>query len=772
VAIDREATLKKAEKLLRQGKLDGAIAEYVRLVEEQPKDWNSINALGDLYVRANQIDNAVAQFTRIADYLYAEGFLPKAAAVYKKILKIKAEDEHTMLRVADIAAQQGVLVDAKTYYRQVADRRRAKGDDFGASQIVMRIGELDPADAELKIQAARAAESFNDVKRATTFLIEAADAYEKQKRVPDALAALTQAVALDPEDAALRGRLLTGLVAQRQIAQARSVARTANELVTIAETLEQEGQTSEALELLTEAVAFDSENVALRNRLMTGLIGQGRLAEAKAVARTPDELVAIAELLEREGKKREALEVLTEAAQRDPSNLPLRARLAKEWVAAGDVEQARIFLTAETVGDDPELLMMLARFELQSGRIEEGKSALNRLLALSPNRREELVFVATDLADKGQVDAAFACVDLAADAALLEQDWGGAAAALHEFVTRVPNQIPALMKLVEICVDGGLESTMHMAQAQLADAYLATGLGAEARVIAEDLVAREPWVKANIERFRRALMMLGVPDPDAVIAERLSGESPFLSTIDLEMPREERSTQTPPSPGPKVDVDVLPDLPELPPMEEPPAAAPIVPPFLDAPPPPPRPRETDEHEPITLDSVEIDLSDALTDLKPAHPLAAPGRPAPPLEEVFDEMRTKAMRESQLQAAQAQYAAAIDHATHGRLDEAIIAFETAARVPLMRFQAGTRLGRLHIARGDLPRGVEWLERAAEAPAPTVDEGHAVMFELADALERVGESARALAVLLELHADAGNYRDVSTRIDRLSKVQAGR
>jgi hypothetical protein len=29
-----------------------------------------------------------------------------------------------------------------------------------------------------------------------------------------------------------------------------------------------------------------------------------------------------------------------------------------------------------------------------------------------------------------------------------------------------------------------------------------------------------------------------------------------------------------------------------------------------------------------------------------------------------------------------------------------------------------------------------------------------------------------VLLELHADAGDYRDIAARIDRLSKLQAGR
>ena len=56
VPIDRTQALKNAEKLLRQGKLDGAIAEYLRVVEDQPRDWNARYALGDLYVRAGQPD--------------------------------------------------------------------------------------------------------------------------------------------------------------------------------------------------------------------------------------------------------------------------------------------------------------------------------------------------------------------------------------------------------------------------------------------------------------------------------------------------------------------------------------------------------------------------------------------------------------------------------------------------------------------------------------------------------------------------------------------
>src|SRR5262249_17922153 len=93
VPLDRAATLRTAEKLLRQGKLEGAIAEYRKVVEDQPRDWNSANALGDLLVRAGQIDKAVEQFVRIADSLNEEGFLSKSARLSRKIIKRKPEAE-------------------------------------------------------------------------------------------------------------------------------------------------------------------------------------------------------------------------------------------------------------------------------------------------------------------------------------------------------------------------------------------------------------------------------------------------------------------------------------------------------------------------------------------------------------------------------------------------------------------------------------------------------------------------------------------------------
>jgi hypothetical protein len=76
--------------------------------------------------------------------------------------------------------------------------------------------------------------------------------------------------------------------------------------------------------------------------------------------------------------------------------------------------------------------------------------------------------------------------------------------------------------------------------------------------------------------------------------------------------------------------------------------------------------------------------------------------------------------------------------------------------------------MYLDAGDHVHAVEWYERAVEAAAPSPMAHHAILYDLASVLEAQGESARALAVLLELQAEAGDYRDVSSRLEQL-KVQ---
>jgi tetratricopeptide (TPR) repeat protein len=635
LALDREDTLKKADKLLRQGRLDAAIAEYLRVVEDQPRDWNTANTLGDLYVRAKQADKAVAQYGRIAQHFFDDGFYPKAAALYKKILKISPDHEQSQLQLADLSAKQGLLADAKAYYQTVAARRRARGDRRGVDEIVVRLGTVDPADIDARTAAARVLAENGDKKSAA----------------------------------------------------------------------------------------------ALFRTLHADLAEKGRDAEA--------------------------LEALRESVRLNPSDAEGRAILAKVALAAGDIQAARGYLDREAAGSDPSLLMALVDIELRAGDLDQARELLPKLLALNRNLRHGVTELGWSLLSGSLPDAAFVCVDAAVDAAVAAREFDDAASMLQEFVARRSPHIPALLKLVEVCVDGGLEATMYDAQAQLADAYLAAGQGADARSIAEDLVAREPWEGAHIDRFRRALVMLRVPEPDMVIAERLSGQSPFVATDHFSGAG---PVDAPPAAQPAAGQSgkSAPATEGRSPDAKPPAAA--------------SPRHAPaESRPSTSkrSEGEIDLSGALGNPDPAS--ATPAAPRS-LDTVFKGLRKDAGRGEADQSAQ-HMKLARTYLEMGMIEEATASLEMAARSPRQRFEAASMLGRLFRDHGDVARAIEWFEHAAEAPAPGVEDGRALLYDLGVALEEAGETTRALSVFLELQAEASEYRDVADRADRLARVQAG-
>ncbi|MEN3337558.1 MAG: hypothetical protein V7647_1234 [Acidobacteriota bacterium] len=641
MALDREDTLKKAEKLLRQGRLDNAIAEYLRVVEDQPRDWNTANTLGDLYARANQPGKAVAQYARIADHFLQDGFYPKAAALYKKILKLVPDDESAQLQLADISARLGLLKDAKTYYGAVAARRRTRGDVKGAAEIVVRLGGVDPSDYKARTAAAQA-------------LAESGDA-------------------------------------------------------------------------------------------------------AAAAAKFRE---LHADLLEK-GREAEAADALREAVRLNPADVQGRALLASAALTAGDADAARGYLDRDTAGDDPALLMALAAVELKGGDVAVGRQLLQRLLLLEPGRRDDVVALGWTVHESSP-EACFACIDAAVEAAIAAAEFDRAAAVLQAFIVRVPAHIPALLRLVEVSVDGGLESAMYEAQAQLADAYLATSQGAEARVIAEDLVAREPWEAAHLERFRRALVLLRIPEPDSVIANRLSGDAPFTATDHFSDLAAWDPVIPPPDPEAAAPADeaAAMEAPAEAPRE---AAAPLG---------QPAPATATGKGGIASESADIDITSMLGDLEGEEETAPAAAAAPSgMDDVFTDFRKDAARHSAADQSAQHMKLARTYLEMGMTDEAIAALKNAARSPVQRFEAGSMLGRLYREQGDLPRAVEWLQQAVEVPAPAVEEGRALLYDLAVTLEDAGDAPRALALFLELEAEAGPYRDAAERAGRLARVQAG-
>jgi len=207
VVVDRDETLKKAEKLRKQGKFAAAIEEYVRLLEDNPDDWNPANALGDLYVKAGQADRAAEQFNRAADHLYGEGFFPRASALYKKVLKVRSNDDHALWQLADIAGGNGLLLDARSHYNRLIQDRRAAGNEQGAVDCVIRLGQLADANVEAKRLAAKALVARGETRPAARLILSVADLHTREGRLPEALEAAREAAQLDLDDAEIQEKL-------------------------------------------------------------------------------------------------------------------------------------------------------------------------------------------------------------------------------------------------------------------------------------------------------------------------------------------------------------------------------------------------------------------------------------------------------------------------------------------------------------------------------------------------------------------------------------
>jgi len=506
--IDRDAALRSADSLVRRGRLDAAIDEYVRLVKDQPQDWNTVNVLGDLYARTGDTENAIAQFTRLGDFLTAEGIFPKATAVYRKALKVKPDDQGTLLRLADVSTTQKLFADAKQYLQQLADVRRDAGDRHGLAECLVRLASFEDADVEAVLGAARAARAVNDQTAAMTLFCRGAEA------------------------------------------------------------LRSAGRDGESSDVYLEAATLD----------------------------------------------------------------------------------------CASHGDAPELLLAAAHHQLALGNEAEARRALTRLLAVAPDRGDAVVGIAHDLLDMGQTILAYGCLDVAIDAALLESRFERSAALLQDFVERT-QYVPALRKLRDVCREAGFDERRRAAHAHL---------------------------------------------------ERL-GEN-----------------------------------------EEPPA-----------------PQTIDLDAADVLAGVDIRIEAA-----PVRPGAIrQGWTAPDLEDVFGQMRAHAQGSVDVREAQGEYERAQAHLQNGRTTEAIDCLKAVARTPLLRFAACVQLGRIYREAGDAAGAAEWLLRATEAPAGAPEDALAVMYDLACALEELREPARALAVLLEIRADAADYRDVPDRIARLLDAQPG-
>jgi pilus assembly protein FimV len=121
MAYSKSKYVEAAQKLLNQGKVPQAIAEYQQILKYEPKDQVTLMTIGELYIRQGETFQAIDYFERLAQIFVGDGFLTKAIAVYKRIAKLAPEEIGPLEKLADLYVQQGVMSEARPLFLQLAE---------------------------------------------------------------------------------------------------------------------------------------------------------------------------------------------------------------------------------------------------------------------------------------------------------------------------------------------------------------------------------------------------------------------------------------------------------------------------------------------------------------------------------------------------------------------------------------------------------------------------------------------------------------------------
>src|SRR4028118_82180 len=230
MAVQRDKVIASAEKLVAKGKIEPAIKEYERLLEDNPNDVNTLNRIGDLWVRINRNDEAVKVFGKIADHYSKDGFFLKAIAIFKKINKLDPSKLDIYAKLADLYAKQGLAMEAKSQYQVLADYYIKHGDPGNALGIYRKISELDPQSinvhvklADLYSQNNQTAEALKEYDRVGRMLL-------KRGMLDEAVQVFRKALKIDPKNTELVDSLVTALLDAKDFDNARQIVDTALEV--------------------------------------------------------------------------------------------------------------------------------------------------------------------------------------------------------------------------------------------------------------------------------------------------------------------------------------------------------------------------------------------------------------------------------------------------------------------------------------------------------------------------------------------------------------
>lgn len=212
MAFDREKTLQSAQRLVGRRKYGRAIAEYQRVMEQDPNDARTLLRIGDLQARLGSHAEAVATYDRVALFYSGRGFSLKAIAVLKQIRELidrhvphlAEQYSHVSPKLAQLYAELGLVSDALATYDAVARSLQSRGRDRDAVEIIRRMIDLEEANPLPHLRLAEALCRIQRVGQAIEHFWSAAHLLRGQDRNEDALKVVERILHFQQDPAASR----------------------------------------------------------------------------------------------------------------------------------------------------------------------------------------------------------------------------------------------------------------------------------------------------------------------------------------------------------------------------------------------------------------------------------------------------------------------------------------------------------------------------------------------------------------------------------------
>jgi tetratricopeptide (TPR) repeat protein len=378
MTFDKQKVMRSAERYLMQGKIRAAIDEYVVIVQQDSKDVNTLNMLGDLYARVDEKAEAVKCFTNVAEHYDKQGFSKKAIAIYNKISRLIPDSVTVSEKLAPLYHQKGSLAEARTHYKILADDYQKRGKKIEALNILKKIADLDPYNTEICLKLADSYLQENYKEEAMSAFIEAGNRFIAKRNYESAVTVFNRALEIN----ALDWVALNGYVSS-QISLGNSI-----EAAERLEELHTENPYNTDIMLLLADCYIDQNNLTNAERVLIELVAKEPanyfklidLVYANLMINDLDSAVrvlnVVAEHLLVGGKNEEYKKIVDEFLTRDAEHTGALRLLVRYYAWLQDAAQIKVTL---------ERLASSARV---NDLIEDEKYALSQLVTISPHETQ------------------------------------------------------------------------------------------------------------------------------------------------------------------------------------------------------------------------------------------------------------------------------------------------------------------------------------------------------------------------------------------------